>query len=375
VTAAVPVAVNLLWCRPGQVGGSEEYLVRQLLGVAQLAAAGEQPFEVTAYAPAGFAAAHPELGAPIDVVEGPRWAIRRPARVAAEHSWLAGRTRGAALVHHGGGTAPALGTRPFVLTLHDLQFLTYPEYVHPVKLRYLRRAVRSAVRRAAVTAVPSEYVRRRVLDAYGPDPAKVVVVPHGFEPPPSGAAAPVARAAVVRARYGLGDEPYLVLPAITHPHKGHRFLLDVLARTSDLRLVLLGGRGAADADVEGAIGSLGLASRVVRPGRVPDADRDAIIAAAEALVFPSEYEGFGAPVLEAMGLGTPVICSDRTSLPEVAGDAALVTPLDADAWLGALDALTSRRAALIAAGRARAATFTLRHSAEALIGAYRLALT
>jgi glycosyltransferase involved in cell wall biosynthesis len=375
VTAAVPVAVNLLWCRPGRVGGSEEYLVRQLLGLADLVTVGEQPFAVTAYAPAGFAAAHPELRPPIDLVEGPRWAVRRPARVAAEHSWLAGQTRRAALVHHGGGTAPRVGTRPFVLTVHDLQFLTYPEYVHPVKLRYLRRAVRSSVRRAAVTAVPSEYVRRSVLDAYGTDPARVVVVPHGFEPPESDGAVPASRAAVVRARYGLGDERYLVLPAITHPHKGHRFLLDVLARTTGLRLVLLGGRGAADADVEAAIGSLGLASRVVRLGRVPDADRDAIVADAEALVFPSEYEGFGAPVLEAMALGTPVICSDRTSLPEVAGDAALVTPLDADAWLGALDALPSRRAELIAAGRARAATFTLRRSAEALSAAYRLALT
>jgi glycosyltransferase involved in cell wall biosynthesis len=262
-----------------------------------------------------------------------------------------------------------------VLTVHDLQFLTYPAYVHPVKLRYLRRAVRSSVRRAAVTAVPSDYVRRSVLDAYGPDPARVVVVPHGFEPPASEAVVPASRAAVVRARYGLGDERYIVLPAITHPHKGHRFLLDVLARTTDLRLVLLGGRGAADADVEAAIGSLGLASRVVRLGRVPDADRDAIVADAEALVFPSEYEGFGAPVLEAMALGAPVICSDRTSLPEVAGGAALVTPLDADAWLGALDALPSRRTELIAAGRARAATFTLRRSAEALSAAYRLALT
>jgi glycosyltransferase involved in cell wall biosynthesis len=374
VTAPVPVAVNLLWCRPGRVGGSEEYLVRQLLGLAELAAAGQQPFSVTAYAPAGFAAAHPELAPPIEVVEGPRWAVRRPARVAAEHSWLAGQVRRAALVHHGGGTAPSVGTRPFVLTVHDLQYLTYPEYVHPVKLRYLRRAVRLSVRRAAVVAVPSEYVRRTVIDAYGPDPATVVVVPHGIEAPPTGDASPAARAAVVRARYGLGDGPYVVLPAITHPHKGHRLVLDVLARTTDLGLVLLGGRGAADSDVEAAITALGLSSRVVRPGRVPESDRDAIVAGAEALVFPSEYEGFGAPVLEAMALGTPVICSDRTSLPEVVGDAGLVTPLDVCAWVAALDSLPARRAELIAAGRARAAMFTIRHSAEALVAAYRLAL-
>ena len=73
------------------------------------------------------------------------------------------------------------------------------------------------------------------------------------------------------------------------------------------------------------------------------ADRDGLLAAAEALVFPSEYEGFGAPVLEAMALGTPVICSDRTALPEVAGDAALVLPLELDAWKGALDEVAARR--------------------------------
>jgi alpha-1,3-rhamnosyl/mannosyltransferase len=375
VTVLLPVAVNLLWCRPGQVGGSEEYLVRQLLGLERLAAAGELEFAVTAYAAAGFGAAHPELGRGVDVVDGPRWAIRRPARVAAEHSWLAARTRGAALVHHGGGTAPAVGTRPIVLTVHDLQFLTYPEYVHPVKLRYLRRAVASSVRRAAVIAVPSAYVRGTVIQAYAVDPAAVVVVPHGIEPPAVGDAAPGARSAVVRARYQLGDGPYVVLPAITHPHKGHRFLLEVLARAPELRLVLLGGRGAADAEVESRIDALGLRSRVLRPGRVPSADRDAIVAGAEALVFPSEYEGFGAPVLEAMALGTPVICSDRASLPEVAGDAGLVTPLVADAWLAALAELPSRRVELVAAGRDRAARFGIRHSAEALVAAYRLALS
>ena len=81
---------------------------------------------------------------------------------------------------------------------------------------------------------------------------------------------------------------------------------------------------------------------MIRPGRVSDADRDGFIAAAEALVFPSEYEGFGAPVLEAMSLGTPVVCSDRAALPEVAGDAALVRPLTVEAWATALDEVAAR---------------------------------
>ena len=84
---------------------------------------------------------------------------------------------------------------------------------------------------------------------------------------------------------------------------------------------------------------------MIRPGRVTDADRDGFIAAAEALVFPSEYEGFGAPVLEAMSLGTPVVCSDRAALPEVAGDAALVRPLTVEAWATALDEVAAHRRA------------------------------
>jgi alpha-1,3-rhamnosyl/mannosyltransferase len=111
---------------------------------------------------------------------------------------------------------------------------------------------------------------------------------------------------------------------------------------------------------------------VIRPGRVPEADRDGLIAGAEALVFPSQYEGFGAPVLEAMALGTPVICSDRAALPEVAGDAALVRPLELDAWKGALDEID--RPTMAAAGRARAASFSTAASGAALASAYRLCL-
>ncbi len=365
------VAVNLLWCDPGRVGGSEEYLVRQLVGLGQLAADGEQPYAVTALGAPGLATAHPEICAPVAVLDGPGWIRNRPLRILAEHTWLAARVRHADLVHHGGGTVPAVGRRPVVLTLHDLQFLRYPQYVHPVKLRYLRREVRASVHRAAVIAVPSQYVRSTVIDAYGVDGSRVVVVPHGID-----VAQPSAEAmASARDRYRLGDAPYLVLPAITHPHKGHRFVLDVLAAgPADRRIVFLGGSGSADEDVTAAIARLGLGERVVRPGRVPAHDRDAIVAGAAALAFPSEYEGFGAPVLEAMALGTPVICSDQASLPEVAGDAALVVPLDRDAWLAALDALPARRDGLAVAGRERAGWYSTRRSAAALLTAYGRAL-
>jgi alpha-1,3-rhamnosyl/mannosyltransferase len=223
--------------------------------------------------------------------------------------------------------------------------------------------------------VPSEYVRGTVIEAYDVDPDDVVVVPHGIE---SGLGRDATDEATLRTRYALGDGPIIVLPAITHPHKGHRFLLEVMSthwRDPALRLVLTGGKGMADADVERDIVERGLADRVVRTGRVPGADRDGLLQMATAMTFPSEYEGFGAPVIEAMSLGTPVICSDRTCLPDVAGDAAIVLPLDVDAWAGALDAAVARRDELVAAGHERAKLFSAAHSAEALLGAYELALS
>lgn len=366
----VDVAVNLLWCVPGDVGGSEQYLVRQLLGLA------ERPGEFlpTLYCLPAFVDAHPELAELYPMVTAGITGDGRPRRVLTEHTWLRRRTGSAALVHHGGGTAPIGGHRPFVLTIHDLQYLTHPEYLTPRKLRYLSWAIPRSVRAATVVAVPSEYVRSTVVDAYGIDPDRIVVVPHGVEPTiGSGARSEFE----LRRDHGLGAGRVVVYPAITHPHKGHRFLLEVMARywdDPDLRMILLGGAGSAESEVAAAIDRLGLGRRVVRPGRVSDADRDGLIALADALVFPSEYEGFGAPVVEAMALGTPVICSDQPALAEVVGDAGLVLPRDVEAWADALDVVARRSNELRAAGRRRAEEFTARRSGDRLAAAYHLAL-
>jgi len=366
----VDVAVNLLWCVPGQVGGSEQYLVRQLLGLAEVSGA----FVPRLYCLPAFVDAHPELAAVFPMVPAGITGNARPRRIIYEHTWLARRTRGAELVHHGGGTAPAFGRRPIVLTIHDLQHLTSPEYLSPSKLRYLRAAIPRSVERASIVAVPTDYVRGTVISAYGIEPERVMVVPHGVEPT-LGADAPAE--SDLRRDYGLGGGRVLVYPAITHPHKGHRFLLEVMAthwHDPDLRLVLLGGAGSADGQVEASIDELGLRERVVRPGRVSDAERDGLIALATALVFPSEYEGFGAPVVEAMALGTPVISSDQPALAEVVGSAGIVRPRDLDAWATVLDDLDSRTPELRVAGRRRAEAFSLRTSGEALAAAYLAAL-
>ncbi len=359
------VGVNLLWCLPGAVGGSEEYVARQLVGLHDVA----PDVHATGFVLPGFAAAHRDVAARHELVVASLDARRRSRRVLLESTWLPGRLTGSDVVHHAGGTVPARSPGPILLTIHDVQYRTFPEYLTPLKRQYLRVAVPLAVRRSATIAVPSEYVRRTVVEGFGPDPDRVVVVPHGLDPP----TAPVD-ADELRQRYGLDGRRFLIYPAITHPHKNHRFLLELLAgpwNDPELSLVLLGGRGLAEDDVVATIERLGLGPRVVRPGRVPDADRDGLIAAAEALVFPSEYEGFGAPLLEAMAAGTPVICSDRAAVPEVVGDAGLVRPIDVDAWKGALDDLDTARDDLVAAGRRRAALYTTAASGAALADAYR----
>jgi alpha-1,3-rhamnosyl/mannosyltransferase len=366
----VDVAVNLLWCVPGDVGGSEQYLVRQLLGLA----AHPTPFAPTLYCLASFVEAHPELAALYPMQAAAITGTSRPRRVLAEHTWLRRRTSKADLVHHGGGTTPVVGRTPIVLTIHDLQYLTHPEYLTPTKRRYLERAIPRSVGRAAVVAVPTEYVRTRVIDAYGVEADRVRVVPHGVE---STLGADAPSASDLRRDYGLGAGPMIVYPAITHPHKNHRFLLEVMARhwtDPDLRLVLLGGRGAAEAEVAADIVRLGLEHRVVRPGRVPDAHRDGLIAAADALVFPSQYEGFGAPAVEAMALGTPVVCSDQPALAEVVGDAGLVLSLDVEAWADALDTVAARADEMRAAGLVRARAFSTERSGAELAASYDLAV-
>jgi len=366
--------MNLLWARPGKVGGSEDYFVRQLLGLRELAEDRAHDFEMSAYVLPGFEAAHPEL---LDTrfVTAPLSGQQRPVRVAMEHSWLAlrGRSNGEALMHHGGGSVPAVGVEPAVLTIHDLQWHDYPDYVRPVKLRYLRWSTPRSIRRARVITVPTEFVKRTVVDAYGVDPARIVPVRHGVEPH---LGTDATDEATLRKRYRLGDAPIVVLPAMTHPHKRHDFLVDLVAGPwRDIVLVLIGGEGSAEAALRTQIETLGVSARVVRPGRVPAADRDGLIRMALAVAFPSEYEGFGAPALEAMALGVPLIASDRASLPEVVGDAGVVLPLDRDAWAGALDDVSQRRNELVEAGARRVAHYSTRKSAEDLVGAYRLALS
>jgi glycosyltransferase involved in cell wall biosynthesis len=357
------VAVNLTWMTPGRVGGSEEYLTRQLCGIAP------SEFDIDIYSDRRFAESHPDLAARFRTTPMPAIGDRRAMRIALEHSWLAVVARGADLVHHGGGTAPAIGSRPFLLTIHDLQYLRYPRYFSRARRRYLSAVVPRSARRAAVIAVPSGFVHSDVVEALGVGSDRVVVVPHGV---PATTRPDAELIAAARGRASVGDRPFVIYPAITHPHKGHVVLVDMLRHLGDdTAVVLIGGEGSAEADLRRSIAASPHGARVVRAGRVSADDRDALIAGADALVFPSEFEGFGAPVVEAMALGTPVVCSAADALVEVVGDAAVIVATnDGGAWADGVIAARAQRDDLVARGHRRREAFTIEASGRALAAAY-----
>jgi glycosyltransferase involved in cell wall biosynthesis len=373
------VAANLLFCVPGQVGGSEQYLTRQLSALHRIHGDGPgSAVSLHLMTLPGLIEAHEELAAlPHSVA--PISGRQRSVRIAAEALWLRRECRrsGNELVHHGGGTVPMrrVGV-PEVLTIHDLQYRTYPQSFSPVKLRWLQRAIPQAIERAEVICTPSEFVRDSVIDV-GATPDNVVVVPHPLGRVDRDRVA--TGADELRERFGLRDH-VVVFPAITYAHKNHAVLINAMAQLarSDVSLVLIGGRGPREAEVLDLIATRRVGDAVCRAGRVSDADRDGLLAMASALVFPSRYEGFGAPVVEAFARATPVISSGVTALHEVGGDATIVCDPDAPSqWAEAIDQVISDAALadrLRGLGTLRLNDFSDGRAADALLGAYRWAI-
>ncbi len=363
------VAVNLLWLVPGVVGGSEEYTIRTLLG---FAAQDEPGPEITVFCLRAFVDAHPDVAEVFPTVTLPITGREKSMRLAAESSWLGYQSlhHDLELMHHAGGIMPPLRGAPGVLTIHDLQPFVMPEHFSPVKRNFSRIAIPRSVKAARLVLTPSEYTRQSVVEVLDADPDDIVVVPHGVSPNPE----PGTPEDEVRERHDLGERPFFVFPAITYPHKNHLLLVRALPAVPDVVLVLTGGAAQLERAVLAEAEALGVADRVRRPGRVPRADLDGLLDAATALLFPSTFEGFGAPVLEAMSRGCPVVASDVTALPEVVGDAGILLPPDEpEEWSRVMQELIAdpeRRRELAAAGRARAAEYTWSRSADALRGAY-----
>ena len=361
---ATEIAINLLWCVPGKVGGSEQYLTRQLAGLS-----GHGEFNLHAYVPQGFAAAHSELADVVRMHEMPLTAHNRGARILYESTWLNSRTKNAQLVHHGGGTLPMRGNSNTLLTVHDVQYLTYPEYFSAVRLRYLKAMMPRSVKRARTIAVPSAYVRGVLMEKFSLPGEKIHVVRHGVE----ALVRSEENIARVRSKYGLENVDYYIYPAMTHPHKNHSFLVNLLAgpwKNRNEHVVFIGSAGRAHEELLALVARLGVSHRVHIVGRVEGLERDAFVAGARALLFPSQYEGFGAPLIEAMSLGVPVVCANTASLPEVAADAALVLPLTLDAWGEVPNILDSTSAELVQRGYQRVQHFSLAESGNDLAATY-----
>lgn len=355
------VGVNLLWLVPGEVGGTEAYATRLLRGVAELA---PDDVDVVLFVLPGFTARHPDLAEGFEICAAPIGGDRRPVRVLMESTWLARRSRGCDLVHHLGGTVPAIRTAPCVLTIHDLQYLEHPEWFSALKRRYLALTVPRSVRAADEVTAVSEPAAEHVATAFGvPRPA---VVPHVVPKLPVGSPPP-----------GL-PERYVVFPAVTYPHKNHDVLLDAIESLPAERrpdLVLTGGAGRHHDHVMQRIAEAGLRLHVRHLGRVDDATFGAVLAGASGLVFPSRYEGFGVPVVEAMSVGVPVVSSAAPPLDElVAGVGRLLDPDDVDAWATAMVDLVAGDPLPevdLAAGHARAAAHEPAATAAALVELWR----
>ncbi len=234
--------------------------------------------------------------------------------------------------------------RPAVLTVHDLIFERYPEY-HTARNRlFLRAALPRFVQAAQRVIAVSEQTKRDLVELYGTPPEKIDVVYEGIDP----VFAPAAPAVVaqVSRQYspnadGIGARPYLLMVGTLEPRKNHLTAMRALARLKAQgfphRLLIAGGEGWLFDEIRAQVAELGLEEDVTFAGHVPFGDLVALYSGADCLLMPSLYEGFGFPVLEAMACGAPVICSNTSSLPEVAGDAALtLSPTDDEIWAAAI---------------------------------------
>ena len=372
----VRVGLNLLWVVPGEVGGSEEYTVRLLAALADL---DPDDLEVTLYVNGRFSDAHRDLVERFRTVVAPVAGTSRPLRVGAESTWLAARTLRdhIEVVHHAGGTMPMIRTVRGVVTLHDLQPITHPERFGPVKRTYIRLVAPHSLRAAVAVVCLTEFTARDAVALAGVDASRVRLVPCGVDDPGVGPDTLVRD--LVLERHGLLGRPFVLYPAITYAHKNHETLVAAFARLvgahPDARLVFTGGAGSYEPVVRAAVQAYGLTDRVVRTGRIPEDELDVLYRRASLMAFPSRYEGFGLPVLEAMVRGCPVVASNVGGLPSVAGDAAvLVDPVDAAAWAEAVGDLLDdpeRRTVLSRRGLERAHHFRWPDAAEALAAVYR----
>ena len=306
----------------------------------------------------------------------------RAARIAWEQLVLPGllKADGVDVLHAPGYVMPLRALVPTVLTVHDVIALKFPHLASRSNALHYRLLLPRSVRRARVVVASSETTKRDIVDLIRVDPAKVRVVSAGCDPLFEHAATPAEREQVART-YGL-PERFLLFVGNVEPKKGLAVLLAALAQLEasgrwEHPLVVAGGKSWRRGRALAGLDALDEGRHVRFCGYVAREHLPALYALADLFVFPSLYEGFGFPPLEAMACGTPVVCSDAPALRETVGDAALIVPAqDAAALAAALRDVVedeALRRGLAAKGTERVKAFSWARTAQGMIEAYQAA--
>ena len=318
----------------------------------------------------------------LDGVETPPW--RGQSRVVAGHPFVRiplvfplALRRDRVDVAHFQYVMPPVSPCRAVVVIHDISYEDHPEYFNPLQAYRMKWSIRASARRAAHVLTLSEFSKRQIVERYRVPPAGVTVTPAAA----SSAFRVLSTAAVDEALARLGvRRPFVVAVGNVQPRKNLELLMRAYARLRRADriphdLVLVGQpafRGSAILDTARA---LGIETFVRHTGYVAEDDLVALYNGADVFAYPSLYEGFGLPIVEAMACGTPVITSNVTSLPEVAGEAALlVDPKSEDELATALDRLlndSALRTKMRDLGTARSRHFTWRRMADETVAVYR----
>jgi len=252
---------------------------------------------------------------------------------------------------------------PAVVTVHDISFERDPSLMSLRDRLIFRAVVPRSARRVARVLTVSEQTKRDLIELYGIDSARIVVIPNGVD-----------LAFSPNGRRPADAAPYALVVGTLQPRKDPETAVEALALVADpaLRLVFAGPDKGGRTDAERAAASAGVAERVEFRGHVSLEELAALYRGAACLVFPSRYEGFGLPVLEAMASGTPVVATTAGALPEVAADAAiLVEQRNAVELAGGIERALADRERLVAAGLQRAAGFSWAETARRTLAVYR----
>ncbi len=372
------VGFNLIFLVPGETGGMEIAAQELIAALLDQAAPGDR---FTAFVNRETAGSRewPLRGA-LATVRVPVRARRREQWVLGEQALLAplAMRAGVALVHSLASTAPLWGRFRRVVTVHDLIYARFPDAHSGIRDKGMRVLVPAAARRSDRVIADSRNTRDDLVSLLGLDSGRIDVVPLGLGTVQRERALPEEQ---TRTRFDLGTRRVLLSLSAKRPHKNLPALIDALALIEGERrplLVVPGYHTWHEDELLAHARSRGVEDDVRLPGWVSGAELEGLWALADGFVFPSLYEGFGLPVLEAMARGVPVACSDAASLPEVAGDAALLfDPRDTAAIAAAVGRLLAggpEVERLRARGLERAREFSWQRTARMTLEVYDRAL-